>query len=126
MGRKKNLKGIDESDIEYIDSKMSYNVDDKNDYSSNTQSSKKLLNYKVSLKCKNKKQKDLVKTIEDNKITFVEGVFGVGKTYVINSIALKMLKDLDNDIEKIILIMPTLEVGQMHLGMLPRRFVSET
>ena len=103
MGRKKNLKGIDDDERSITD------------YSN----SSKFLNYKINLKCKNKKQKDLVKTIEENKIVFVEGVFGVGKTYVINSIALKMLKEIGNGIDKIILIMPTLEVGQMHMGMLP-------
>ena len=103
MGRKKNLKGIDDDERSITD------------YSN----SSKFLNYKINLKCKNKKQKDLVKTIEENKIVFVEGVFGVGKTYVINSIALKMLKEMGNGIDKIILIMPTLEVGQMHMGMLP-------
>ena len=77
MGRKKNLKGIDDDERSFID------------YAN----SSKFLNYKINLKCKNKKQKDLVKTIEENKIVFVEGVFGVGKTYVINSIALKMLKE---------------------------------
>lgn len=117
MGRKKNLKDVDENDIELIESKMGYNINDRTikDYAN----SGKFLNYKIELKCKNKKQKELVKTIEENKITFVEGVFGVGKTYVINSIALKMLKEIGNEIDKIILIMPTLEVGQMHLGMLP-------
>ena len=29
MGRKKNLKGIDEADIELIDSKMGYNTNDR-------------------------------------------------------------------------------------------------
>ena len=79
----------------------------------------KICGYKVNIKCKNKKQKELIHAIENNKIIFVEGVFGVGKTYVINSVALKMLKEIDNGIDKIILIMPTLEVGQMHMGMLP-------
>ena len=77
------------------------------------------LNYKICLKCKNKKQKDLVKAIEENDITIVEGVFGVGKTFVINSVALDMLKNPDNNIEKIICIVPTVEVGTMHLGSLP-------
>ena len=71
----------------------------------------KPLSYKVNLKCKNQKQKELVNTIKDNQITIVEGVFGVGKTFVINSIALEMLKNQESEIEKIILISPTLENG---------------
>lgn len=78
----------------------------------------KKLRYKISLKCKTKKQKELVKSIEENDIIFVQGVFGVGKTFVINSMALKMLKDDDN-IKKIILIVPTVETGDMHLGLMP-------
>lgn len=76
------------------------------------------MGYKVNLKCKTKKQKELVKEIEENQITFVEGVFGVGKTFVINSVALQMLKE-NPDIEKIILIFPTREIGSMTLGLLP-------
>lgn len=75
--------------------------------------------YKISLKCKNKKQKDLVRAIISNDITFVEGVFGVGKTFVINSVALDMLKDPESGIKKIILIVPTVECGDMHLGLMP-------
>ena len=81
----------------------------------------KSLKYKINLKCKNQKQKELVKTIQENQITFVEGVFGVGKTYIINSVALSALKDPDNGIEKIILIVPTLESGgnELSIGLLP-------
>lgn len=77
------------------------------------------LKYKVNLKCKNQKQKELVKTIHENQITFVEGVFGVGKTFVINSVALSYLKDENNEIDRIILIFPTRENGSMSLGLLP-------
>ena len=76
-------------------------------------------NYKINLKCKTKKQKELVKAIEENQITIVEGVFGVGKTFVINSVALDMLKNPDNNIERIILCAPTSNVGDMALGFLP-------
>ena len=77
------------------------------------------INYRVNLKCKNSKQKELVKSIYNNDIIFVEGVFGVGKTFVINSVALEMLKEPNNGIDKIICIVPTVEVGTMHLGSLP-------
>ena len=77
------------------------------------------IDYRVNLKCKNAKQKELVKSIYNNDIIFVEGVFGVGKTFVINSVALEMLKEPNNGIDKIICIVPTVEVGTMHLGSLP-------
>ena len=118
MGKKKNLAELDEFEKGYIEAKMSRTiVAHPNELSSPV--SIKRLSYKVDLKCKNEKQKELVKSIRDNKITFVKGVFGVGKTYVINSMALKLLKEPASGIEKIILIMPTLEVGDMHLGLLP-------
>ncbi len=79
----------------------------------------KPLSYKVNLKCKNQKQKELVNTIKDNQITIVEGVFGVGKTFVINSIALEMLKNQESEIEKIVFIIPTVNNGSMSLGHLP-------
>ena len=34
------------------------------------------INYRVNLKCKNAKQKELVKSIYENDIIFVEGVLG--------------------------------------------------
>lgn len=77
------------------------------------------IDYRVNLKCKNAKQKELVKSIYENDIIFVEGVFGVGKTFVINSVALEMLKEPNNGIDKIMCIVPTVEVGTMHLGNLP-------
>lgn len=117
MGKKKNLVELDEYDKGYIEAKMSRSTIAKGEI--DPLISAKRLSYKVELKCKNKKQKELVKSIQENKITIVKGVFGVGKTYVINSTALKMLKDPASGIEKIILIMPTLEVGDMHLGLLP-------
>ena len=51
MGRKKNLKGIDENDMELINAKMSYSIDDRtiNDYANNG----KFLNFKLNLKCIN-------------------------------------------------------------------------
>lgn len=81
----------------------------------------KSLKYKINLKCKNQKQKELVHAIHENQITFVEGVFGVGKTYVINSVALSILKEPNNGIDRIILIVPTLESGgnELSIGLLP-------
>ena len=112
MGRKKKNQIADEC-LCLNENKIKFNECEEEFKTNRTN------NYKIDIKCKNKKQKELVKSIEDNKMIFVEGVFGVGKTYVINSIALKMLKEIGNGIEKIILIMPTLEVVQMHMGMLP-------
>ena len=78
------------------------------------------LSYRINLKCKNQRQKELVNTIKNNEITIVEGVFGVGKTFVINSVALELLKDDDYGIKKIIYIVPTIgNSNVMSLGYLP-------
>lgn len=103
MGKKKTAPPVDKIQEETFEGNV-----DKN------------LKYRIDLKCKNKKQKELVKSIDANDIIFVEGVFGVGKTFVINSVALSYLKkSAETGIKKIILICPTLEVGQMHMGLLP-------
>lgn len=73
----------------------------------------------IKLKCKTPKQKELVKAISGNDITFCKGMFGVGKTYVINSVALQMLFNPNKKIKKIILIVPTPANSPMTLGLLP-------
>lgn len=70
--------------------------------------------YKVVLKCKNSKQKELVKAIKNNEITFCTGAAGTGKSYVTLATALDLLQK-DNKFEKIVLLCNTvqsdLEVG---------------
>lgn len=78
------------------------------------------LSYRINLKCKNQRQKELVNTIKNNDITIVEGVFGVGKTFVINSVALDLLKDENSGIKKILFLVPTISnSNSMSLGYLP-------
>lgn len=81
--------------------------------------SAKHLSYKINLKCKNQRQKELVNSIKNNDITIAQGVFGVGKTFVINSVALELLKDDDYGIKKIIFIVPTNSNSSFSLGYLP-------
>ena len=78
----------------------------------------KIPSFKVSLKCKNQKQKELVNSIKNNQITICKGIFGTGKSSVIGATVLNLLK-ATNDFEKIICITPTVEVGDMHLGLMP-------
>ena len=40
----------------------------------------KIPSFKVSLKCKNQKQKELVNSIKNNQITICKGIFGTGKS----------------------------------------------
>ena len=51
--------------------------------------------YKINCKFKNKKQKDLFDTILHNRITFVRGSAGTGKTLISLMAGLECLKNKD-------------------------------
>ena len=77
-------------------------------------------NYKVQIKCKNKKQKEFLRRLKDpNKIIcFGIGSAGTGKSYISLAYALQALQDKDSLFDKIIIITPTCEAGAMTLGYL--------
>ena len=118
MGRKKNLKGIDESDIELIESKMGY-VERAID---NNILPQKVFDYKVNIKCKNKKQKDFLNILKDKEkiICFGIGSAGSGKSYISLSYALQALKDEETPFKKIICLVPTCQAGAMNLRIFKR------
>lgn len=66
-----------------------------------------ILNFKISVKCKNEKQKQFINSLKDSKniICFGTGSAGTGKSYISLSYALKALKE--QKFEKIIMIVPT-------------------
>lgn len=66
-----------------------------------------ILNFKISIKCKNEKQKQFLNSLKDGKniICFGTGSAGTGKSYVSLSYALKAVKE--QKFEKIIMIVPT-------------------
>lgn len=78
---------------------------------------RKKVHYKVKLKCKNQKQKEYAKMIEEKEIVFATGSAGCGKTYVAVLKALELLKE-DNDFEKIYLITSAIQ-SEEQLGLLP-------
>ena len=78
---------------------------------------RKKVHYKVKLKCKNQKQKEYAKMIEEKEIIFATGSAGCGKTYVAVLKALELLKE-DNDFEKIYLITSAIQ-SEEQLGLLP-------
>lgn len=76
--------------------------------------------FKINCKFKNKKQKDLYNTILDNRITFVRGAAGTGKTLISLMAGLECLKDTKMNIGQIILTKPIVEItSQKGLGALP-------
>ncbi len=68
------------------------------------------------IKAKTIGQKDYVKAIRANDITFGIGPAGTGKTYLAVAMAISALKD--KDVEKLILARPAVEAGE-RLGFLP-------
>ena len=76
--------------------------------------------YKINCKFKNKKQKELFDTILHNRITFVKGSAGTGKTLISLMAGLECLKDKDKNIGQIVLTKPIVEItSQKGLGALP-------
>lgn len=115
MGKKRNLKGIDQSELDFIEEKMK-NVNFVDGYKNSLKLSRDI---KVNLKCKTQSQKDFLKILKEKKICLSNAPAGVGKTYVSLSYALKQLKD--GEVEKIVVVVPTCEAGgaELKIGLLP-------
>lgn len=76
---------------------------------SNKKFAESLLSGKINLKCKNKKQKLFSKLIDENQITLCKGPAGVGKSYLSVIKSLELLKNPNNEYEKVIIITPAIE-----------------
>lgn len=72
--------------------------------------------FKSNLKPRTKNQHTYIKTIEENSITFCQGVAGSGKTHIAIGMALEYL--LQDKIKKIVITRPVVEAGE-RLGYLP-------
>ena len=121
MAKKKNLKGLSESELDLINEKLSKNVTDYIDEADLVNAAHfKVLGYKLNIKCKNERQKEFLKNLKDEKhhICFASGAAGAGKSYISLSYALSMLKDGNNPYDKIIIIIPTCPAGNMDIGLL--------
>jgi|LauGreDrversion4_2_1035121.scaffolds.fasta_scaffold640944_1 phosphate starvation-inducible PhoH-like protein len=76
--------------------------------------------FKVNCKFKNKKQKEMHDTILENRITFVRGAAGTGKTLISLLTALECIKDSSINIDQIVLTKPIVEITSTRgLGALP-------
>jgi len=71
---------------------------------------------KIDLKCKNKRQKDFVRLIDDNEITLCIGDSGVGKSYLSVIKSLQLFKTGNYD--KIYIITPIVETEGESIGYL--------
>ena len=80
----------------------------------------KQFQFKINCKFKNKKQKDMYNTIFDNRITFVRGAAGTGKTLIALMAALDCVKNPNININQIVLTKPIVEItSHRGLGALP-------
>lgn len=77
------------------------------------------LNFKIRAKFKNQKQKLLSDTIKENRITFVTGSPGSGKTFIALKTGLELIKDQDSQIGDMLLTSPVIEVSPKSVGALP-------
>lgn len=120
MAKKKHLKGIDKFDLEFIDEKM------KGDSAFNYLTSEglctklKTLNFKLDVKCKNNKQKNFIKNLQDLniKLNICDAPAGVGKSLLALTAGLFHLKN--GNVDKIIVIVPTVEASEAtKIGLLP-------
>jgi len=85
---------------------------------SKTRGVNEIIPRKVTLKCKNKKQKDYVNLIREKEIVFGSGPAGVGKSYLAIAVGLQLLQDNANSFNKLIIVKPAVEVEE-NLGFLP-------
>lgn len=72
--------------------------------------------YRNKLKPRSENQKEYIRTIAENTITFCQGVAGSGKSHIAIGMALEYL--LENKVKKIIITRPVVESGEK-IGYLP-------
>lgn len=83
--------------------------------------------FRINCKFKNKKQKDMYSTIMENRITFVRGTAGTGKTIISLFAALQCVKDNNINIDQIVLTKPIVEITSTKgLGALPGDITEKT
>ena len=72
--------------------------------------------YRNRLRPRTENQKEYIRTVAENTITFCQGVAGSGKSHIAIGMALEYL--LDNKVKKIIITRPVVESGEK-IGYLP-------
>ena len=75
-----------------------------------------VVGFKNRLKPRSVNQKEYIRTVAENIITFCQGVPGSGKTHIAVGMALEYL--LDNKVKKVVITRPVVEAGE-RLGFLP-------
>lgn len=78
------------------------------------------LQFKINCKFKTAKQKEMFNTIMNNRITFVRGCAGTGKTIIALYAGLECMKNNAINIDQLVLTKPIVEITSSHsIGALP-------
>lgn len=77
------------------------------------------LNYKIKCKFKSRKQREMSDSIKENRITFVTGAPGTGKSFVALKTGLELMKKPSYKIGDMLLTTPIIEVSPKSIGALP-------
>ena len=128
MGKKKHLKdGIDSLELEFIEEKMKKDSALNYITSEGLYTKLKTLNFKLNVKCKNQKQKDFLRHLQDLdvKLNICDAPAGVGKSLLALTAGLYLLKN--GKVDKIIVIVPTVEASEAtKIGLLPGTIEEKT
>jgi phosphate starvation-inducible PhoH-like protein len=77
------------------------------------------LRIKSGIKLKGEKQKQLAQLIKDNKIVFIKGAAGTGKTFTVIKTTLECMIEQPEVYRQILITKPIIEAGGESLGFLP-------
>ena len=108
MGKRKNMLSAINTDEDVLEAIYNAKRLTNDDVFTKKQYAEVLLK-RVNLKCKNQKQKEFIKAIDENEITICIGDSGVGKSYLSIAKALELLRDGKNGYDKIYIITPIIE-----------------
>ena len=86
------------------------------DLTNNVQPQTNLSSFRNKLKPRTENQKEYIRTVAENTITFCQGLAGSGKTHIAIGMALEYL--LDEKVNRIVVTRPVLEAGEK-IGYLP-------
>lgn len=86
------------------------------DLSNSLEPSQTFPTYRNRLRPRSENQKEYIRTVAENTITFCQGLAGSGKTHIAIGMAIEYL--LDDKVKKIIITRPILEAGEK-IGYLP-------
>lgn len=73
----------------------------------------------LKVKCKNKRQKELITSIREKDITIISGPAGTGKSFISLYAALDLIKTYPSEYKKLVLVYPVEHDDSEAIGMLP-------